>query len=61
MNQLTAADPETELRALWTAKGVSVERQNELIAEIKAKAQPGAMVGPFMLPFPYNPTSGEWS
>lgn len=40
-------DPDAELRKIWTDKGVSEARQNEMIAEIEAKARPGAMVGPF--------------
>jgi hypothetical protein len=43
------SDPEATLRALWDAKGVSRERQDEIIADVTAKAQPGAMVGPFVL------------
>lgn len=35
---MTNAD--AELRALWTSMGVPVDRQNELIAEIEAKASP---------------------
>lgn len=42
-------DPEKALRETWTAEGVPVARQNEIIAEIHAKAAPGAMVGPFVL------------
>lgn len=45
----TAPDPETALRELWTAEGVSTQRQDELIAQITAKAQPGAKVGPFTI------------
>jgi hypothetical protein len=45
-----AADNRYELRKIWTAKGVSAERQKEMIAEITAKAQPGAFVGPFQIP-----------
>ncbi len=45
-----ASDPATELRRLWTSQGVSEQRENELIADINAKAQPGAMVGPFKIP-----------
>jgi hypothetical protein len=45
------ADPEAELRALWTAQGVTQERQEEVLAEITAKAQPGAQVGPFKIPY----------
>lgn len=41
--------PETELRAIWDAKGVSKERQEELLADLTAKARPGAMVGPFKI------------
>jgi hypothetical protein len=44
-----APDPEASLRALWTARGVSEERQAELIADVTAKAQPGASVGPWTL------------
>jgi len=42
-------DPETELRAIWTIKGVPKERQDQMVAEIEAKAKPGAMVGPFRI------------
>ena len=42
-------DPETALRELWTAQGVTKERQDQLIAEIDAKAQPGAKIGPFTI------------
>ena len=41
---------ETELRALWTAQGVPVDRQDELVREIEAKAKPGVRVGPFQIP-----------
>ncbi|SIT87077.1 hypothetical protein [Pontibaca methylaminivorans] len=44
------SDSETLLRELWTQKGVSLKRQNELLAEIRAKAQPGSTVGPFVIP-----------
>ena len=47
---MTARDPETELRAMWTADGISPERQDELVAQIAAKAAPGAMIGPFRSP-----------
>lgn len=49
-------DPETELRALWTARGVPQAKQDALIAEITAKAQPGAAVGPWRIPFATEPT-----
>jgi hypothetical protein len=42
-------DPEAALRRLWDAQGVSQERQDELIADTTAKAQPGAKIGPFSL------------
>lgn len=42
-------DPERALRRLWTSKGVPVERQDALIADIAAKAAPGAMFGPFVI------------
>ena len=41
--------PEAALRRLWDAQGVSQERQDELIADTTAKAQPGAKIGPFTL------------
>ncbi|MGY8667022.1 methyltransferase [Bradyrhizobium sp. UFLA05-109] len=34
-------DPEAELRALWSEKGVPVERQDAIIAEVEAKAKAG--------------------
>lgn len=43
-------DPEAEIRAMWTEQGVSKGRQDELIAQVAAKAKPGAMVGPFRIP-----------
>ena len=41
---------EAKLRASWDAEGVPVEQQNEMLAEITRKAQPGARIGPFLLP-----------
>lgn len=41
---------ERALRELWTEAGVSEDRQNQILAEIHAQAQPGAMVGPFRIP-----------
>lgn len=49
-NDKRKAESEAEIRALWTEQGVSKERQDELIAQIAAKAKPGAMVGPFQIP-----------
>lgn len=46
---MTATDATTALRELWNAKGVPEARQNEMLAEIEAKAQPGAQVGPFII------------
>jgi len=43
------AGPEARLRALWNAKGVPKERQEAILADITAQAQPGAMVGPFRI------------
>ncbi len=40
---------ETALREIWTAKGISTEKQDELLQGIAAKAMPGAMVGPFKI------------
>ena len=46
----TAEEVESELKALWTANGVPEERQAELLADVAAKASPGAQVGPFVIP-----------
>ena len=46
----SAEDPEQALRTLWEAQGVPHEVQDRLIADVTAKAQPGAQVGPFRLP-----------
>lgn len=48
-NNPDATDPEESLRELWNAQGVPQTRQDEIIADIVAKAQPGAMIGPFVL------------
>ncbi len=40
---------ERSLREFWTARGVSVARQDELIAGICAKSAPGARVGPVLI------------
>ena len=45
----TAAELETELRERWTAQGVPQAEQDAILAEVEAKAQPGAMVGPFRI------------
>jgi hypothetical protein len=41
---------ETAARKLWTEQGVPQAKQDEIIADIAAKAKPGAMVGPFQIP-----------
>lgn len=43
-------DPESRLRAYWTAKGIPEHRQTEIIAALAAKAQPGTQIGPFRVP-----------
>ena len=35
---------------MWTARGIAPERIDQMIAEIAAKAAPGANVGPFVIP-----------
>lgn len=47
---LVGVDPEQALRDSWNRAGVSKERQDALIAEVTAKAAPGAQVGPFRVP-----------
>ncbi|CAG9235845.1 hypothetical protein PSP6_690077 [Paraburkholderia tropica] len=47
--QTPSACVETDLRARWTSRGVSRERQDAMIAEVAAKAAPGARVGPFVV------------
>jgi len=41
---------EDTLRSLWNEEGVPKERQDEILADIAAKAKPGAFVGPFRIP-----------
>ena len=47
--QAETRDPETKLRELWNAQGVPQAKQEEVIADIVAKAQAGAKIGPFTL------------
>jgi hypothetical protein len=54
MPETTINTAEVELREIWTGKGVPQARQDELIAEIEAKAQTGAKVGPFTIGVPTN-------
>lgn len=42
---------ESDLRALWDSQGVPADRQDRMIDQIRAKAAPGAIVGPFRIPF----------
>jgi hypothetical protein len=42
-------DIENELRAIWTASGVPQAMQDRMIADIVAKARPGARIGPFVI------------
>ena len=50
MAPAATADPEAELRKMWTANGVPKDVQDAIIEDTAAKAQPGAMVGPFQIP-----------
>jgi hypothetical protein len=34
---------------MWTSEGVPEQKQNAIIESITAAAQPGAMVGPFVI------------
>ena len=40
---------ELTLRALWDENDIPLEKQDEILADIDAKARPGAMVGPWMI------------
>jgi len=40
---------ELNLRAMWDQMGILPQKQDEILAEIDARAQPGAMVGPFVI------------
>ena len=54
-------DPETQLRELWTRTGVSKERQDAILGDISAKAQPGERVGPFLIQHPLDQESAAIS
>ncbi|MGQ0555573.1 MAG: hypothetical protein ACT4PN_06485 [Nitrospiraceae bacterium] len=41
---------ERQARAYWTQQGVDPALQDRLMADLTAKAQPGAWVGPFQIP-----------
>lgn len=49
LSPTVARDPEVELRALWTERGVPTERQDALLQQIADQAKPGTMVGPFVV------------
>lgn len=42
--------PEDRLRAMWTQQGVPADEQERLLQEIDKAAQPGARVGPWIIP-----------
>lgn len=48
-------EAELDLRKLWTKQGIPHHRQEALIADVTAKAQPGAKVGPFTIGEPVGP------
>ncbi len=43
-------DPERHARARWTRQGVNRATQDQIVADLTAKAEPGAWVGPFQIP-----------
>lgn len=49
---------EKELRKAWTEQDVPKARQDAMIRSTVAKAQPGAMVGPFQIPHDHGATIG---
>ena len=52
--------PEETLREIWAAKGVPEEKQAAILADITAKAQPGAQVGPFTIGEPTETTQANF-
>ena len=50
-------DAERQARARWTRQGVDHTTQDKIVADLTAKAQPGAWVGPFQIP-DESPTVG---
>lgn len=44
-------DLEGLARARWTRQGVDHATQDQIVADLTAKAQPGAWVGPFQIPY----------
>jgi hypothetical protein len=43
-------EAERQARAYWTQQGVDLAVQDQIMADLTAKAQPGAWVGPFQIP-----------
>ena len=43
-------DPERHVRAGWTQQGVDHATPDQIVADLTAKAQAGAWVGPFQIP-----------
>ena len=50
-------DPERQARARWTRQGVDHATQDQIVADLTAKAHPGAWIGPFQIP-DESPTVG---
>ena len=50
-------EAERQARAYWTQQGVDRAVQDRILADLTAKAHPGAWVGPFQIPYE-SPTVG---
>jgi hypothetical protein len=50
-------EAERHARAHWTRQGVDHATQDQIVADLTAKARPGAWVGPFQIPYE-SPTVG---
>lgn len=50
-------DPERHVRASWTQQGVDHATPDQIVADLTAKAHPGAWIGPFQIP-DESPTVG---
>ncbi len=50
-------EAERHARAYWTQQGVDRAVQDQIVADLTAKARPGAWVGPFQIPYE-GPTVG---
>ena len=42
-------ETERHARAYWTQQGVDIAVQDQIVADLTAKAQPGGWVGPFQI------------